>query len=163
MVLGGEVALRRKGIPPGSTAPQVPLRRVRFRVWMSCSSSRLQVGSAGAESSTTQSRVFPAHTCPPTLSGTQEISAANVSRHSAGATRRQKPTTTASWRLALPWVSLGAGWRVGQGPSEGPTSRTRQPLRAPRQHPQERGGTEGGGESASADPIFFDRAAFIHS
>ena len=46
---------------------------------------------------------------PPTLSTTQEISAANVSRHSAGATRRPKTTTTASWRLALPWVSLGAG------------------------------------------------------
>jgi hypothetical protein len=55
MVLGGAVALRRKGIPPGSTAPQVPLRGVRFRVWMSCSSSRLQVGSAGAEGGSDQS------------------------------------------------------------------------------------------------------------
>jgi hypothetical protein len=49
MVLGGEVALRRKGIPPGSTAPQVPLRGTALRVWMSGASSRLQVGSAGAE------------------------------------------------------------------------------------------------------------------
>ena len=46
---------------------------------------------------------------PPTLSETQEIGVSNVSRHSAGATRRPKTTTTASWRLALPWVSLGAG------------------------------------------------------
>ena len=55
MVLGGEVALRRKGIPSGGTTPQVPLRGVRFRVWMSCSSSRLQVGSAGAEGGSDQS------------------------------------------------------------------------------------------------------------
>ena len=47
---------------------------------------------------------------PPTFSTTQEISVSNVSRHSAGTTRRPKTTTTASWRLALPWVSLGAGW-----------------------------------------------------
>jgi hypothetical protein len=46
----------------------------------------------------------------PTLSDIQEVSAANASRLSAGATRRPKTTTTASWRLTLPSVSLGAGW-----------------------------------------------------
>jgi hypothetical protein len=51
-----------------------------------------------------------ANPLPPTLSTTQEVGVSNVSRHSAGATRRPKPITTASWRLALPWVSLGAGW-----------------------------------------------------
>ena len=51
-----------------------------------------------------------ANPLPPTFSDIQEIGVSNVSRHSAGTTRRPKTTTTASWRLALPWVSLGAGW-----------------------------------------------------
>ena len=75
--------------------------------------------TTGAESHARQVYVGKTPTAsalPPTLSTTQEISAANVSRHSAGATRRPKTTTTASWRLALPWLSPGAGWLVsGRG------------------------------------------------
>jgi hypothetical protein len=92
-------------------------------------------GTTGAESHARRVYVHAAWTAsplPPTPSTTQEVSAANISRHSAGATRRPKTSTTASWRLALPWVSLRAGSCGWQGPSEGPISRARQPLRAPR-------------------------------
>ena len=51
-----------------------------------------------------------ANSLPPIFSDIQEIGVSNVSRHSAGTTRRPKTITTTSWRLALPWVSLGAGW-----------------------------------------------------